>query len=89
MVFALTTQETGPPSSRSCPAVEFRGARHSPGGGTTVGYVSVAATYIWGDVVFNFLVNSYGAVALFVNPPLRCPRLSCGSRAERNDPAPP
>jgi GABA permease len=34
--------------------------------GTTVGYISVAATYLWGDVVFNFLVNSYGAVALFV-----------------------
>jgi GABA permease len=30
--------------------------------GTTVGYLSVAATYLWGDVVFNFLVNSYGAV---------------------------
>lgn len=34
--------------------------------GTTMGYLSVAATYVWGDVVFRFLVNSYGAVALFV-----------------------
>lgn len=34
--------------------------------GTVVGYFSVSATYFWGDVVFSFLVNSYGAVALFV-----------------------
>lgn len=31
-----------------------------------LGYISVAATYRSGDIVFNFLVNSYGAVALFV-----------------------
>lgn len=34
--------------------------------GTLVGYVSVIAAYVSPDAVFSFLVNSYGAVALFV-----------------------
>jgi GABA permease len=64
MVFALTTQGDGP---RFFTKLSGSGVpRRAILLGTTVGYVSVAATYIWGDVVFNFLVNSYGAVALFV-----------------------
>ncbi|WP_211841471.1 amino acid permease [Saccharopolyspora antimicrobica] len=34
--------------------------------GTVVGYLSVLAAYVSPDLVFAFLVNSYGAVALFV-----------------------
>ncbi|SEF60968.1 gamma-aminobutyrate:proton symporter, AAT family (TC 2.A.3.1.5) [Saccharopolyspora kobensis] len=34
--------------------------------GTVVGYLSVIAAYVSPDLVFAFLVNSYGAVALFV-----------------------
>ncbi|GHE38997.1 gamma-aminobutyrate permease [Streptomyces longispororuber] len=34
--------------------------------GTSVGYASVVAAWISPDVVFQFLIDSYGAVALFV-----------------------
>ena len=64
MLFALTTSGDAPrfftklsPSGVPRRAILL---------GTAVGYASVAATYVWGDVVFNFLINSYGAVALFV-----------------------
>jgi GABA permease len=55
--------------------------------GTTVGYVSVAATYVWGDVVFNFLINSYGAVALFVYLIIAISQVVLRRRLERTDPA--
>jgi GABA permease len=54
--------------------------------GTTVGYVSVAATYVWGDVVFNFLVNSYGAVALFVYLIIAISQVVLRRKLERTDP---
>lgn len=54
--------------------------------GTTVGYVSVAATYLWGDVVFNFLINSYGAVALFVYLIIAISQVVLRKRLEREDP---
>ncbi|KAA0017379.1 amino acid permease [Antrihabitans cavernicola] len=54
--------------------------------GTTVGYVSVAATYLWGDVVFNFLINSYGAVALFVYLIIAISQVVLRKRLERDDP---
>lgn len=34
--------------------------------GTVVGYLSVIAAYVSPGLIFAFLVNSYGAVALFV-----------------------
>jgi GABA permease len=55
--------------------------------GTTVGYVSVAATYLWGDVVFNFLINSYGAVALFVYLIIAISQVVLRRKLERTDPA--
>ena len=84
MVFALTTQGDGPTfftklSNSGVP-------RRAIVLGTTVGYVSVAATYIWGDVVFNFLVNSYGAVALFVYLIIAVSQVVLRRRAERDDP---
>jgi GABA permease len=54
--------------------------------GTTVGYLSVAATYLWGDVVFNFLVNSYGAVALFVYLIIAISQVVLRRKLERTDP---
>ena len=54
--------------------------------GTTVGYISVAATYLWGDVVFNFLVNSYGAVALFVYLIIAISQVVLRRRLDRTDP---
>ena len=76
MVFALTTQGDGPTffTKLSGSGVPRRAIVL----GTTVGYVSVAATYIWGDVVFR-LPGWCRAVALFVYLVVRCPRLSCGA----------
>lgn len=84
MVFALTTQGDGPTffTKLSDSGVPRRAIIL----GTTVGYVSVAATYIWGDVVFNFLVNSYGAVALFVYLIIAVSQVVLRRRAERDNP---
>lgn len=84
MVFALTTQGDGPTffTKLSGSGVPRRAIVL----GTTVGYVSVAATYIWGDVVFNFLVNSYGAVALFVYLVIAVSQVVLRRRAELNNP---
>jgi GABA permease len=85
MVFALTTQGDGP---RFFTKLSGSGVpRRAILLGTTVGYVSVAATYIWGDVVFNFLVNSYGAVALFVYIIIAISQVVLRRRADRLDPA--
>jgi GABA permease len=85
MVFALTTQGDGP---RFFTKLSGSGVpRRAILLGTTVGYVSVAATYIWGDVVFNFLVNSYGAVALFVYLIIAISQVVLRRRADRLDPA--
>ncbi|WP_118915848.1 amino acid permease [Mycobacterium shigaense] len=54
--------------------------------GTTVGYVSVAASYLWGDLVFQFLVNSYGAVALFVYLVIGVAQVVLRKRLDREDP---
>lgn len=55
--------------------------------GTTVGYVSVVCVYVWGDVVFAFLVNSYGAVALFVYLAIALSQVVLRKRLDREDPA--
>lgn len=55
--------------------------------GTTVGYISVVCVYLWGDVVFSFLVNSYGAVALFVYLVIGISQIVLRRRLEREDPA--
>lgn len=55
--------------------------------GTTVGYVSVVCVYAWGDTVFGFLVNSYGAVALFVYLIIAISQVVLRKRLERQDPA--
>ncbi|SIR90158.1 amino acid permease [Williamsia sterculiae] len=84
MVFALTTHGDGP---RFFTRLSANGVpRRAILLGTVVGYVSVAATYIWGDVVFDFLVNSYGAVALFVYLIIAVSQVVLRRRVERQDP---
>ena len=84
MVFALTTNGDGP---RFFTKLSRSGVpRRAIILGTTVGYVSVAATYIWGDVVFDFLINSYGAVALFVYLIIAISQVVLRRRLERQDP---
>lgn len=84
MLFALTVRGDAPKflSKLSRTGVPRRAIL----AGTTVGYVSVAATYIWGDVVFNFLINSYGAVALFVYLIIAISQVVLRRRAERDNP---
>lgn len=84
MLFALTTNGDAP---RFFTVLSRGGVpRRAILLGTTVGYVSVAATYVWGDVVFNFLVNSYGAVALFVYLVIAVAQVVLRKRLERDDP---
>lgn len=54
--------------------------------GTAVGYVSVVAAYTSPDLVFNFLVNSYGAVALFVYFAIALSQVVLRRRLEREEP---
>ncbi|BCI82206.1 GABA permease [Mycolicibacterium sp. TY66] len=84
MLFALTTSGDAPrfftklsPSGVPRRAILL---------GTAVGYASVAATYVWGDVVFNFLINSYGAVALFVYLIIAISQVVLRRRIERTRP---
>ncbi|RAX45289.1 GABA permease [Arthrobacter sp. AQ5-06] len=54
--------------------------------GTTVGYVSVVCVYLWGNSVFNFLLNSYGAVALFVYLLIAISQVVMRRKLESEDP---
>ena len=54
--------------------------------GTVVGYASVLAAYLSPDVVFQFLVNSYGAVALFVYLMIALSQVRMRRRLERTQP---
>ncbi|OSC42894.1 amino acid permease [Mycobacterium decipiens] len=84
MAFALTSHGDGP---RFFTKLSRSGVpRRAIILGTTVGYASVVATYIWGDVVFEYLVNSYGAVALFVYLIIAISQVVLRRRADRRDP---
>ncbi|KFU78746.1 amino acid permease [Amycolatopsis lurida] len=54
--------------------------------GTAIGYVSVIAAYTSPDLIFQFLVNSYGAVALFVYLSIALAQVRLRRRLEREDP---
>lgn len=54
--------------------------------GTLVGYGSVLAAYFSPDVVFAFLVNSYGAVALFVYLLIAVCQVRMRRKLEREEP---
>ncbi|MBL1094989.1 MULTISPECIES: amino acid permease [Streptomyces] len=64
MLFALTRNGDAP---RGMSKVSASGVpRRALLAGTSVGYLSVIAAWVSPDVVFAFLINSYGAIALFV-----------------------
>ncbi|MFF9896382.1 amino acid permease [Streptomyces longispororuber] len=54
--------------------------------GTSVGYASVVAAWISPDVVFQFLIDSYGAVALFVYLAIALAHLRMRRALEREAP---
>lgn len=54
--------------------------------GTVVGYVAVLMAYFFPDTVFLFLLNSSGAVALFVYLMIAVSELRMRARLEREDP---
>jgi GABA permease len=53
---------------------------------TSVGYVSVIAAALWPDTIFLWLVNSSGAVALFVYLLIAFSQLRMRAQLERDDP---
>jgi GABA permease len=53
---------------------------------TVVGYVSVIAASLWQETIFLWLVNSSGAVALFVYLLIAVSELRMRARLEREDP---
>ncbi|HWM10955.1 MAG TPA: amino acid permease [Solirubrobacteraceae bacterium] len=53
---------------------------------TSVGYVSVIAAAMWPETIFLWLVNSSGAVALFVYFLIAVSQLRMRARLEREDP---
>ncbi|MCB5910218.1 amino acid permease [Streptomyces pinistramenti] len=85
MLFALTGNGDAP---RAFTAVSRSGVpRRALLAGTSVGYLSVIAAWISPDVVFSFLINSYGAIALFVYLAIALAQVRMRRRLEREDPA--
>ena len=54
--------------------------------GTIIGYVSVIAAYTSPNLIFQFLVNSYGAVALFVYLAIALAQVRLRKRLQNTDP---
>jgi GABA permease len=53
---------------------------------TLVGYVAVAASYVAPDTIFYFIINSAGAVALFIYAMIAFSQLKMRRRLEREAP---
>ncbi|WP_274912233.1 amino acid permease [Streptomyces sp. WZ-12] len=84
MLFALTRNGDAP---RGFTKVSASGVpRRALLAGTSVGYLSVIAAWISPDVVFQFLINSYGAIALFVYLAIAVAQLRMRRRLERDAP---
>ena len=84
MVFALANRGDAPKwtvkvNSRGVPARAILLA-------TVVGYVSVVFAALWPETIFLWLVNSSGAVALFVYLLIAISQLRMRARLEREDP---
>ena len=84
MLFALAHRGDAPQwtiklNSRGVPARSILLA-------TSVGYVSVVAAALWPETIFLWLVNSSGAVALFVYLLIAVSQLRMRARLEREDP---
>ncbi|MEV6564590.1 amino acid permease [Streptomyces kronopolitis] len=85
MLFALTRNGDAP---RGFAKVGRSGVpRRALLAGTSAGYLSVIAAWISPDVVFSFLINSYGAVALFVYLAIAVAQVRMRRKLERTDPA--
>lgn len=84
MLFALTRKGHAP---KALVTVNRRGVPiRSTLIGTLVALVSIGAAYISPDNVFSFLINSYGAVALFVYLLIAIAQVRLRRRLEREDP---
>ncbi|MFI1620755.1 amino acid permease [Streptomyces lydicus] len=84
MLFALTRNGDAP---RAFTEVSASGVpRRALLAGTSAGYLSVLAAWISPDVVFTFLINSYGAVALFVYLAIAVAQLRMRRKLEREEP---
>ena len=84
MLFALTRNNDAP---RGLTKLGRGGVpRRAILAGTVVGYVSVLAAYLSPDVIFAFLVNSYGAVALFVYLLIAIAQVRMRRKLEREEP---
>jgi GABA permease len=84
MLFALTQRGDAP---QAFTRLSHNGVpRRAILAGTVVGYVSVIAAYVSPDVIFQFLVNSYGAVALFVYLSIALAQVRLRRRIEREQP---
>ncbi len=84
MLFALTRHGDAP---RSLTETTGRGVpARAILLGTLVGYVAVLMAYFFPDTVFLFLLNSSGAVALFVYLLVAVSELRMRARLEREDP---
>ncbi|ONF73810.1 amino acid permease [Amycolatopsis keratiniphila] len=84
MLFALTSNGDAP---KAFTRLSGSGVpRRAILAGTVVGYVSVIAAYTSPDLIFQFLVNSYGAVALFVYLAIALAQVRLRRRLEREDP---
>ncbi|MFE7318977.1 amino acid permease [Streptomyces sp. NPDC057555] len=85
MLFALTRNGDAP---RGFTKVSASGVpRRALLAGTSVGYLSVVAAWLSPDVVFSFLINSYGAIALFVYLAIAVAQLRMRRGLERDEPA--
>ncbi|MEU8416072.1 amino acid permease [Amycolatopsis japonica] len=84
MLFALTSNGDAP---KAFTRLSGSGVpRRAILAGTVIGYVSVIAAYTSPDLIFQFLVNSYGAVALFVYLSIALAQVRLRRRLEREDP---
>jgi GABA permease len=84
MLFALTRNGDAP---RGFTRVSRGGVpRRALLAGTSAGYLSVIAAWASPDVVFEFLINSYGAIALFVYLAIAVAQVRMRRKLERTAP---
>ena len=84
MLFALTRNGDAPQGFTRLSASGV--PRRALLAGTVVGFASVVAAWASPDVVFQFLINSYGAVALFVYLLIAFAQVRMRRRLERTEP---
>lgn len=84
MLFALTRNGDAP---RGFTKLSKGGVpRRAILAGTVVGFISVIFAYVSPDVIFQFLINSYGAVALFVYLMIAISQIRLRRKLEETEP---